>query len=119
MRDAWYAKADCFTGEGRLDLRDHLGTGQLPAAKRVHSIEVKCSGARPFFARVIRALDSGGVVCTPIDIAKTTKTLIRDFTTTPLPIPKIFLVVYLLKLSSECLVSYDPHFPGNDGTKKD
>jgi hypothetical protein len=24
--------------------------------------------------------------------------------------------VYLLKLSSECLVSYDPHFPGNDGT---
>ena len=41
---------------------------------------------------------------------------IRDFTTTPLPIPKIFLVVYLLKLSSECLVSYDPHFPGNDGT---
>ena len=43
--------------------------------------------------------------------------LIRDFTTTPLPIPKIFLVVYLLKLSSECLVSYDPHFPGNDGTK--
>jgi hypothetical protein len=25
--------------------------------------------------------------------------------------------VYLLKLSSECLVSYDPHFPGNDGTK--
>ena len=47
---------------------------------------------------------------------KTTKGLIRDFTTTPLPIPKIFLVVYLLKLSSECLVSYDPHFPGNDGT---
>ena len=45
-------------------------------------------------------------------------TLIRDFTTTPLPIPKIFLVVYLLKLSSECLVSYDPHFPGNDGTNK-
>ena len=43
---------------------------------------------------------------------------IRDFTTTPLPIPKIFLVVYLLKLSSECLVSYDPHFPGNDGTNK-
>ena len=45
--------------------------------------------------------------------------LILDFTTTPLqvPIPKIFLVVYLLKLSSECLVSYDPHFPGNDGTK--
>ena len=43
-------------------------------------------------------------------------TVIRDFTTTPLPIPKIFLVVYLLKLSSECLVSYDPHFPGNDGT---
>ena len=42
---------------------------------------------------------------------------IRDFTTTPLPIPKFFLVVYLLKLSSECLVSYDPHFPGNDGTK--
>jgi hypothetical protein len=35
----------------------------------------------------------------------------------PLPIPKFFLVVYLLKLSSECLVSYDPHFPGNDGTK--
>ena len=34
----------------------------------------------------------------------------------PLPIPKNFLVVYLLKLSSECLVSYDPHFPGNDGT---
>jgi hypothetical protein len=26
--------------------------------------------------------------------------------------------VYLLKLSSECLVSYDPHFPGNDGTNK-
>ena len=45
-------------------------------------------------------------------------TLIRDFTTTPLPIPKIFLVVYLLKLSSECLVSYDPHFPGNDGTNE-
>ena len=22
-----------------------------------------------------------------------------------------------MKLSSECLVSYDPHFPGNDGTK--
>ena len=43
---------------------------------------------------------------------------IRDFTTTPLPIPKNFLVVYLLKLSSECLVSYDPHFPGNDGTNK-
>ena len=43
---------------------------------------------------------------------------IRDFTTTPLPIPKIFLVVYLLNLRSECLVSYDPHFPGNDGTKK-
>ena len=36
----------------------------------------------------------------------------------PLPIPKIFLVVYLLKLSSECLVSYDPHFPANDGTNK-
>ena len=36
----------------------------------------------------------------------------------PLPIPKIFLVVYLLKLSSECLVSYDPHFPGNDGTNE-
>jgi hypothetical protein len=36
---------------------------------------------------------------------------IRDFTTTPLPIPKNFLVVYLLKLSSECLVSYDPHLP--------
>ena len=35
----------------------------------------------------------------------------------PLPIPKIFFVVYLLKPSSECLVSYDPHFPGNDGTK--
>ena len=34
------------------------------------------------------------------------------------PIPNCFLVVYLLKLSSECLVSYDPHFPGNDGTKK-
>ena len=49
---------------------------------------------------------------------KRQKPLIRDFTTTPLPIPKIFLVVYLLKLSSECLVSYDPHFPGNDGTKK-
>ena len=47
-----------------------------------------------------------------------TLTDIRDFTTTPLPIPKFFLVVYLLKLSSECLVSYDPHFPGNDGTKK-
>ena len=31
---------------------------------------------------------------------------------------QIFFVVYLLKLSSECLVSYDPHFPGNDGTKK-
>ena len=46
-----------------------------------------------------------------------TKPDIRDFTTTPLPIPKIFLVVYLLKLSSECLVSYDPHFPANDGTK--
>ena len=46
---------------------------------------------------------------------KRQKGLIRDFTTTPLPIPKIFLVVYLLKLSSECLVSYDPHFPGNDG----
>jgi len=45
-------------------------------------------------------------------------TVIRDFTTTPLPIPIFFLVVYLLKLSSECLVSYDPHFPGNDGTKK-
>ena len=43
---------------------------------------------------------------------------IRDFTTTPLPIPKFFLVVYLLKLSSECLVSYDPHFPANDGTNK-
>ena len=43
---------------------------------------------------------------------------IRDFTTTPLPIPKIFLVVYLLNLRSECLVSYDPHFPGNDGTNK-
>ena len=41
----------------------------------------------------------------------------RDFTTTPQPIPNFFLVVYLLKLSSECLVSYDPHFPGNDGTK--
>jgi hypothetical protein len=25
--------------------------------------------------------------------------------------------VYLLNLRSECLVSYDPHFPGNDGTK--
>ena len=49
---------------------------------------------------------------------KTTKGLIRDFTTTPLPIPKIFLVVYLLNLRSECLVSYDPHFPGNDGTNK-
>ena len=36
--------------------------------------------------------------------------LLRDFTTTPLPIPKIFLVVYLLNLRSECLVSYDPHF---------
>ena len=36
----------------------------------------------------------------------------------PPPIPKFFLVVYLLKLSSECLVSYDPHFPGNDGTNK-
>ena len=47
-----------------------------------------------------------------------TKTLIRDFTTTPLPIPKIFFVVYLLKPSSECLVSYDPHFPGNDGTNE-
>ena len=35
----------------------------------------------------------------------------------PLPIPKIFFVVYLLNLRSECLVSYDPHFPGNDGTK--
>ena len=34
----------------------------------------------------------------------------------PYPIPKIFFVVYLLKPSSECLVSYDPHFPGNDGT---
>ena len=45
-------------------------------------------------------------------------TLIRDFTTTPLPIPKFFLVVYLLNLRSECLVSYDPHFHGNDGTKK-
>jgi len=45
-------------------------------------------------------------------------THIRDFTTTPLPIPKNFLVVYLLNLSSECLVSYDPHFPGNDGTNK-
>ena len=44
---------------------------------------------------------------------------IRDFTTTPLPIPKIFLVVYLLNLRSECLVSYDPHFPGNDGTKEE
>ena len=33
-------------------------------------------------------------------------------------IPKIFLVVNLLNLRSECLVSYDPHFPGNDGTKK-
>ena len=43
---------------------------------------------------------------------------IRDFTTTPLPIPKIFLVVYLLNLRSECLVSYDPHFPGNDGTNE-
>ena len=43
---------------------------------------------------------------------------IRDFTTTPPPIPNFFLVVYLLKLSSECLVSYDPHFPGNDGTNK-
>ena len=32
---------------------------------------------------------------------------------------QIFLVVYLLKLSSECLVSYDPHFPGNDGTNKE
>ena len=28
-------------------------------------------------------------------------------------------MVYLLKLSSECLVSYDPHFPGNDGTKNE
>ena len=44
--------------------------------------------------------------------------IILDFTTTPLPIPKIFLVVYLLNLRSECLVSYDPHFPGNDGTNK-
>ena len=34
------------------------------------------------------------------------------------PIPKIFLVVNLLNLRSECLVSYDPHFPGNDGTKE-
>ena len=34
------------------------------------------------------------------------------------PIPKIFLVVNLLNLRSECLVSYDPHFPGNDGTNK-
>ena len=33
-------------------------------------------------------------------------------------IPKKFLVVNLLNLRSECLVSYDPHFPGNDGTKK-
>ena len=49
---------------------------------------------------------------------KTTKFLLRDFTTTPLPIPKIFLVVYLLNLRSECLVSYDPHFPGNDGTNE-
>ena len=24
-----------------------------------------------------------------------------------------------MKLSSECLVSYDPHFPGNDGTNKE
>ena len=24
----------------------------------------------------------------------------------------------ILPLSSECLVSYDPHFPGNDGTKE-
>ena len=47
-----------------------------------------------------------------------TVTIIRDFTTTPQPIPNFFLVVYLLKLSSECLVSYDPHFPGNDGTNK-
>ena len=47
-----------------------------------------------------------------------TLTGIRDFTTTPLPIPKNFLVVYLLNLRSECLVSYDPHFPGNDGTNK-
>ena len=23
-----------------------------------------------------------------------------------------------MKLSSECLVSYDPHFPGNDGTNE-
>ena len=49
---------------------------------------------------------------------KTTKRDIRDFTTTPPPIPNFFLVVYLLKLSSECLVSYDPHFPGNDGTNQ-
>ena len=47
-----------------------------------------------------------------------TKYRFRDFTTTPLPIPKIFLVVYLLNLRSECLVSYDPHFPGNDGTNE-
>ena len=47
-----------------------------------------------------------------------TKYRFRDFTTTPLPIPKNFLVVYLLNLRSESLVSYDPHFPGNDGTNK-
>ena len=43
---------------------------------------------------------------------------IRDFTPPHNLIPKIFFVVYLLKLSSECLVSYDPHFPANDGTNK-
>ena len=35
----------------------------------------------------------------------------------PYQFPKFFSV-YLLNLRSECLVSYDPHFPGNDGTNK-
>ena len=65
--------------------------------------------------RNLRSLIEGGV-----KKSGWTNVSIRDFTTTPLPILKIFLVVYLLNLRSECLVSYDPHFPANanDGTNK-
>ena len=63
--------------------------------------------------RNLRSLIEGGV-----KKSGWTKRYIRDFTTTPLPIPNIFLVVYLLNLRSECLVSYDPHFPGKSSQVK-